>query len=392
MLRVNVINNFFNALLFIKITFPRSRIFALYKRMSEQQFIPSDFSILTQPVSVGWQSPSNIALVKYWGKTDVQIPKNASLSFTLSACTTQTTIDFLPLSKPSSSVDFELFFEGKKNADFRPKIIDFFKRIAAYCPYLRHYQLTIRSSNSFPHSSGIASSASAMSALAMCIMELEQHQQPEITDLFFKQKASFLARLGSGSACRSIEGPLVGWGTHPRIPNSSDLYGVVLSDSVHPIFTSYRDTVLLVDRGQKEVSSTVGHNLMNGHSFSDQRFLQAQENMAGLIEVLAKGDVGGFVRIVELEALSLHAMMMTSDPSFVLMKPNTLQIIQAVRAYRKETGIPVCFTLDAGANVHLLYPDESAEKVMEWIENELALYCQNQQYIHDRVGSGAKKM
>jgi diphosphomevalonate decarboxylase len=360
--------------------------------MSEQQFIPSDFSILTQPVSVGWQSPSNIALVKYWGKTDVQIPKNASLSFTLSACTTQTTIDFLPLSKPSSSVDFELFFEGKKNADFRPKIIDFFKRIAAYCPYLRHYQLTIRSSNSFPHSSGIASSASAMSALAMCIMELEQHQQPEMTDLFFKQKASFLARLGSGSACRSIEGPLVGWGTHSRITNSSDLYGVVHSDSVHPIFTSYRDTVLLVDQGQKEVSSTVGHNLMNGHPFSDQRFLQAQENMAGLIEVLAKGDVGGFVRIVELEALSLHAMMMTSDPSFVLMKPNTLHIIQAVRAYRKETGIPVCFTLDAGANVHLLYPDESAEKVMEWIENELALYCQNQQYIHDRVGSGAKKM
>jgi diphosphomevalonate decarboxylase len=167
---------------------------------------------------------------------------------------------------------------------------------------------------------------------------------------------------------------------------------VVHSDSVHPIFASYRDTVLLVDRGQKEVSSTLGHNLMNGHPFSEQRFLQAQDNLAELVTALAEGDVNTFVRIVELEALTLHAMMMTSDPSFVLMKPNTLHIIQAVRVYRKETGIPLCFTLDAGANVHLLYPNENAEKVMDWIENELASYCQNHQYIHDRVGNGAKKM
>jgi len=360
--------------------------------MNEQQFISSDFSILSQPLSVGWQSPSNIALIKYWGKTGIQIPKNASLSFTLSQCATDTSIVFSPLSKPTRSVDFVLIFDKKKNTDFRPKMIDFFERISEYCPYLRHYHLEICSSNSFPHSSGIASSASAMSALALCIMELEQHQQPAMSDLYFKQKASFLARLGSGSACRSIEGPLVGWGIHPRITNSSDLYGVVHSDSVHPIFASYRDTVLLVDRGQKEVSSTLGHNLMNGHPFSEQRFLQAQDNLAELVTALAEGDVNTFVRIVELEALTLHAMMMTSDPSFVLMKPNTLHIIQAVRVYRKETGIPLCFTLDAGANVHLLYPNENAEKVMDWIENEWASYCQNHQYIHDRVGNGAKKM
>lgn len=360
--------------------------------MNEQQFIPSEFSTLSHSVSVRWQSPSNIALIKYWGKSDVQIPKNASLSFTLSECATQTKIDFSPLSSPTSEVDFELIFEGKKNTDFRPKIIDFFHRIAAYCPYLKHYHLRIESSNSFPHSSGIASSASAMSAMALCIMDLEQQQQPDISASFFLQKASFLARLGSGSACRSIEGPLVAWGAHTAIENSSDLYGVAHINNVHPYFLSYRDTVLLVDRGQKEVSSTVGHNLMNGHPFSEQRFKQAQENMSELVKVLAEGDIDAFVLIVELEALSLHAMMMTSNPSFVLMKPNTLHIIQAIRAYRNQTGIPVCFTLDAGANVHLLYPNENADTVMNWIETILAPYCQNQQYIHDSVGGGAKKM
>ena len=95
---------------------------------------------------------------------------------------------------------------------------------------------------------------------------------------------------------------------------------------------------------------------------------------------------------MESEALTLHAMMMTSMPYFILMKPNTLEIINRIWKFRKETEIPVCFTLDAGANVHVLYPQNTTEKVLEFIKNELVAYCQNGQYICDQIGTGAKSI
>ena len=99
-----------------------------------------------------------------------------------------------------------------------------------------------------------------------------------------------------------------------------------------------------------------------------------------------------FGHLVESEALTLHAMMMTSMPYFILMKPNTLQVINKIWAYRKATGSKVCFTLDAGANVHVLYPDNEADAVLSFIETELATYCQNKQYINDKISLGAKAL
>ena len=96
-----------------------------------------------------------------------------------------------------------------------------------------------------------------MSALALCLMSLERELDPGMTEEYFIQKSSFLARLGSGSACRSIEGELVVWGEHKNIPQSSDLYGVKYTGEVHENFRNYRDTILLVDKGEKQVSSTV---------------------------------------------------------------------------------------------------------------------------------------
>lgn len=360
--------------------------------MNTDQFIPKSLHDKGSDFKTSWQTPSNIALVKYWGKTDPQLPKNASISFTLQNCHTITSIDFKKKGK-GSVADFELYFEGKKNDDFKPKIAAFFKRIATYCPYLLEYQMTIHSENSFPHSSGIASSASGLSAIAMCLMSLEQSLSEETMSAeFVKQKASFLARLGSGSASRSIEGPLVVWGEHPEIEGSSDLYGVPFKEEVHPIFHNYQDTILLVDKGEKQVSSTVGHNLMYDHPFAAQRFEQANENLSKLKRVLKEGDVEQFIAIVESEALTLHAMMLTSTPYFILMKPNTLQIINEIWAYRKEHGSAVCFTLDAGANVHVLYPEEEKGKVLQFIENQLSKYCQKKQYICDSCGLGAKKL
>jgi len=220
--------------------------------LDTHQFIPKSLVNNTTKLSFTWKTPSNIALVKYWGKTEPQIPKNASISFTLSNSYTITTIDFTTKSNSetdNNEINFELFFEGKKKQDFKPKIAKFFERILEYCPYLTTYTMVIHSENSFPHSSGIASSASGMSAIAMCLMSLEKSLSSiELTDEFINKKASFLARLGSGSASRSIEGPLVVWGQHPDIKGSSDLFGVPFPYEVHEVFKNYHDAILLVDK------------------------------------------------------------------------------------------------------------------------------------------------
>ncbi|MDA9976642.1 diphosphomevalonate decarboxylase [Polaribacter sp.] len=359
--------------------------------MNTAQFISESSLEKIEKASFTWQTPSNIALIKYWGKSNPQIPKNASISFTLNNCHTKTTIDFLKKEK-SMEAEFKLFFEGKEKAEFKPKIAEFFKRIQQYCTYVLEYDMTIHSENSFPHSSGIASSASGLSAIAMCLMSLEAALNPGLTQEFINKKASFLARLGSGSASRSIEGPLVVWGAHPEIEGSSDLFGVPFPYKVHPNFNNYKDAILLVDKGEKQVSSTIGHNLMIDHAYAENRFKQANENLSKMADILQSGDLKAFVSLVESEALTLHAMMLTSIPYFILMKPNTLEVIQKVWQYRQENNSNLCFTLDAGANVHLLYPESEEAPVNHFIENTLSPFCEKKQYIYDHVGAGAKQV
>jgi len=362
--------------------------------MSEEDFIPKQYSNKIEKGEVTWQSPSNIALVKYWGKKENQIPANPSVSFTLNNCKTTTRLEFQKKSEKSETFNFELYFEGEKKEDFKPKIQQFFERIEKYCPFLKDFNFKIHTENSFPHSSGIASSASGMSALALCIMSLEKELGSNQVNNkeFFYSKASFLARLGSGSACRSLEGQLIEWGKHQDIPGSSDFFGIKYPFEIDAVFKTFQDTILLVDKGQKQVSSSVGHNLMHGHPFAENRFAQAHSNLDRLKEVFASGNLEEFIAIVESEALTLHAMMMSSNPYFILMKPNTLEIINKIWKFREATKTPVCFTLDAGANVHVLYPETNKAKVLEFIKNELVAYCEKGQYICDQVGKGAEKL
>jgi len=356
--------------------------------VTEKDFVAQHCTETITNGSFQWTAPSNIALVKYWGKKAHQIPANPSVSFTLNHCKTITKLAFTK-KENDGAFSFDLLFEGQPKEDFKPKIQNFFERIALYCPYLKDYHFTIDTQNTFPHSSGIASSASGMAALAMNIMSLEKALQPKITEDYFYQKASFLARLGSGSACRSVKGSIVVWGNHAEIDGSSDLYGVAFPTEVHDNFKNYQDTILLVDKGEKQVSSTVGHDLMHNHPFAEQRFSQAHQNLSALKKVLATGNLDEFITIVESEALTLHAMMMTSLPYFILMKPNTLEIINRIWKFRNDTKIPVCFTLDAGANVHVLYPENVRESVLQFITTELVGYCQNANYICDAIGTGA---
>lgn len=361
--------------------------------MTAMDFIPKTPHKRVEAGKISCQSPSNIALVKYWGKRNVQIPENTSISFTLEHCKTTTTLAFEPKLQANNSFDFEVYLDGKREESFEPKIAKFFERIEGYMPFIKDYSFVIETSNSFPHSSGIASSASGMSALALCLVELEKSlvvEPVETTTLddYYSQKASFLARLGSGSASRSLEGPMMIWGEHDSIINSSNEYAIT-HDDIHEVFTDYQDTILLVDKGEKQVSSTVGHGLMHGHPFATPRFKQAQNNMLQMLDILKSGDLKNFINLVESEALTLHAMMMTSNPYFILMKPNTLEIINRIWAFRNSTDSNLCFTLDAGANVHLLYPKNEVKMTLDFIKNELVAFCKNGEYLCDSVGKGA---
>jgi diphosphomevalonate decarboxylase len=366
--------------------------------ISANDFIPSKYTHSIEKGSFQWSAPSNIALVKYWGKKDNQIPANPSVSFTLNNCKTITKLAFAkkntstPLSATDSGFSFDLLFEGKPKEDFKPKIQKFLERIEIYLPFLKDYHFTIDTENTFPHSSGIASSASGMAALAMNFMSVEKALNPEMTDDYFYQKASLLARLGSGSACRSVKGQVVVWGNQANIKVSSDLYGVAFPNAIHENFKNFQDTILLVDKGEKQVSSTVGHDLMHAHPYAQRRFEQAHENLDKLISIFENGNLDEFIKVVESEALTLHAMMMTSMPYFILMKPNTLHIINAIWKFRNDTKTPLCFTLDAGANVHVLYPENVSAKVLQFIKDELVGFCQNGQYICDQIGNGAIKL
>ncbi|UPS92172.1 diphosphomevalonate/mevalonate 3,5-bisphosphate decarboxylase family protein [Bizionia sp. M204] len=369
--------------------------------MTEQHFIPENFSETRPNGQVAWESPSNIALIKYWGKRKNQIPENPSISFTLSNCKTITTLSF-KAKDTNDTFSFDVFLEGNKKEDFKPKIQTFFERVEQYLPFLKDYHFIIETKNTFPHSSGIASSASGMSALALCLMSVEKQiiekdvtlnvDESSYDEKYFNQKASFLARLGSGSACRSIEGDVIVWGETNVVEGSSNLFGTKYPYPVHDIFKEYQDTILLVDKGEKQVSSTVGHNLMYDHPYAQNRFQQAHDNLEKMKIILESGDLDAFIGLVESEALTLHAMMMTSMPYFILMKPNTLKVINAIWDFREKTGLPISFTLDAGANVHVLYPKRDAVPILEFIKNELVTYCQNQHFISDQIGFGATQI
>ena len=340
---------------------------------------------------VGWQCPSNIALVKYWGKKGKQLPQNPSISFTLSKCCTETFVEF----EKADRFGFSFFFEGKENPAFGVKIEKFLLENQAFFPFINQLNLKVESRNSFPHSSGIASSASSMSAFVMCLLDIEyqfagiEHQRAGNFSIV-PQKASYFSRLASGSAARSVFPAMALWGKTEAYEGSSDEYAVSLADDIHPIFKTYHDSILIVSGETKSVSSRAGHALMEGNPYAPARYAQANENIKNLLTALKSGDLDTFINITESEALQLHALMMCSNPSYILMKPNTLNIINEIRGFREETKIPICFTLDAGPNVHLLYPDSEVKRVEKFIKKTLSNYCVGNQWIDDGVGGWPK--
>lgn len=344
-----------------------------------------------------WESPSNIALVKYWGKRHEQIPCNPSISFTLNNAHTITTLEWTQKKNISNDIiEFDFLFEEKRHISFSNRIEKILNRLAVEVPLLKEYYLTITSENTFPHSSGIASSASAMSALAAAVVDMEEQilGKPHLNlenNMKAKYRISNFSRLGSGSACRSIFPHAALWGKC-SYANSNDKYAIGLESILHSDFKNFKDAILLVDQSEKKVSSSIGHQLMDQNPYATVRYDQARKNTEKLLSILQTGDLDDFTKLVEEEAMMLHALMMTSSPGYILMHPNTLQIINKIQSFRHETNTPVCFTLDAGPNVHLLYPDQSTAIVEEFIHSELLPHCDNRNWIPDGMGSGPKKV
>lgn len=352
--------------------------------MSEQ--LSTNLKVL-KAGKIGWRSPSNIALVKYWGKFSQQLPSNPSISFTLSKAYTETWIKYTP-KQDDGTIEVRFRLDGKKKIAFGSRIKRYFEFILDEMHFLSNYSFSISSHNTFPHSSGIASSASAMSALALCICEMEAKIKEEKDNAKFYNRASFIARLGSGSACRSVYPNLVVWGQHKDYKGSSNEFGIIAPFQNDPIFDTFHDDILIVSKEEKKVSSSEGHALMKTHAYAMLRYDQARDHMSTIKMALINGNLKTFGEIIENEALSIHSLMMTSTPSYILMLPNTLAIIQKIRAFREKSKLPIFFTLDAGPNVHVLYPHNVVKEAKQFIKSELLNFCHEETVIEDMVGKG----
>ena len=338
-----------------------------------------------------YRCPSNIALVKYWGKKEggIQLPANPSISLTLSDLYAETTVQVMGANS-SGKASFDFLFNGQPRESFVPKLQDFFARIYNDYELLQKHHLHINSTNNFPHGTGIASSAAGFGALGCCIVDLQQELYPKPGNR--QQEISRIARLGSGSACRSVYAEPAIWGQHSEIEGSSDEFAIPFAGKVATEFSQMMDAVLIVDAGEKKVSSSAGHGLLKNNPYGPARFAEAERHLTELCDALTTGSEHRFISIVESEALQLHAMMMLSNPYYILMRPNTLAAIEKVWDYREKSGVPVAFTLDAGANVHLLFAGHYQQQVLNFIQSELLEYCQNGQYFCSATGFAPEKL
>lgn len=317
-----------------------------------------------------WTSPANIAFVKYWGKKGHQLPANPSVSMTLKNCLTKTRTEF----DYADHLEVELYLEGKKEDRFAEKIKVYLEKLPF--PWLTNLSLKIHTENTFPHGTGIASSASGLSAFALTLTEYMYHSMDQRPDEEFMTRASCLARLASGSACRSVYGGFVSWG------DESDEVASPLE--VHADFLKLKDTVLVICEEEKIVSSRSGHQRMAEHPFKEARFSQARVNYNLMKSALQNGDIDEMGKLLENEALTLHALMMTSAEGYTLLKPNTLTAIERITEFRRATREPLYYTLDAGPNLHLIHP--ASEKIAQFVQTDLKGLTEK--IILDEVGPG----
>jgi len=279
---------------------------------------------------------ANIAFVKYWGKRDAELnlPANSSLSMNLDRLTTITTVEF----SPDYDDDLVILDGREERGETRQRIVAHLDRVRAMARL--RARARVISKNSFPSGAGLASSASGFAALSLAAsraagLELSQRE------------LSILARFGSGSACRSIPGGFSEWTAGSSSEES------LAEQIAPPEHWDLRDVIALVSRAKKPVGSTEGHSLAPSSPFFQARLASLADRLTKAKAALLEKDLATLGPLIEEDAISMHAVMMTSRPPIYYWLPSSIQLIHEVQNWRAE-GLEVYFTLDAGPNVHLI--------------------------------------
>ncbi|MFN7035662.1 MAG: diphosphomevalonate decarboxylase [Bellilinea sp.] len=287
----------------------------------------------------------NIAFIKYWGNRDdsLRIPANGSISMNLEGLTTRTTVRFESKLKNDTLILNQKLQGGKA-----------LQRVSAFLDIIRQkasfkYFAEVVSENNFPAGSGLASSAAAFAALSLAASKAAGLN-------LNRQELSALARRGSGSACRSIPAGFVEW--LPGIEDE-DSYAISIAPPSH---WELIDCIAIVETDHKTVGSTEGHQLAATSPLQNARVEDAPRRLDICRRAILQKDFEAFAQIVELDSNLMHAVMMTSSPPLFYWNPASIDLMKRVRNWREE-GLAVCYTLDAGPNVHILCLNEALSEV-----------------------------
>lgn len=292
----------------------------------------------------------NLALVKYWGRIDdnLNLPANPSLSMNLAALRTVTTVEFRP----------ELCSD-RIAIDGQPAGGQAARRVTAHLDRVRalaglESRAQVASRNDFPAGTGLASSASAFAALSVAAAQA--------AGLALEERAlSRLARLGSGSACRSVPAGFCLW----QGERDETSFARAVAPPEH---WALHDVVAIVSREHKPVGSGEGHSLAPSSPFYRARLQTVPALLEQVHRAILHRDLSALGPAVERDALAMHGVMMTSRPPLFYWRPETLTVLDAVRAWRLE-GLEVYYTLDAGPNVHCLCREADATEVQVRLRN-----------------------
>ena len=287
----------------------------------------------------------NIAFIKYWGNRDneLNLPASGSLSMNLGALTTRTTVRFDPEMEKDSLI--------LNNTPAEPPAVERVSRFLDRVRELagaRHHAI-VTSTNDFPTGAGIASSASAFAALSLAAAAALGLELDEAA-------LSRLARRGSGSACRSVPAGFVEWMPEDTEPSS---FAHTIAPPKH---WDLIDCITILKSEHKPVGSTAGHRLANTSPFQSARLQSAPQRLAVCRQAILDRDFNTFAKIVEQDSNLMHAVMMTSTPPLFYWEPASLNLIKTIPTWRAE-GLPVCYTLDAGPNVHVLCLSNEVQEV-----------------------------
>lgn len=291
-------------------------------------------------------APSNIAFIKYWGKKDeeLRLPANGSISVNLSNLLTTTTVEF----NKNLKID-DITINGKKDGKKTGRAIKHLERIRAIAKISTKAKVV--SINNFPTAGGLASSASGFAALTVAGTKAAGLNLNE-------KELSILARQGSGSACRSIPDGFVEWLDGDTSETS---YAVSLYP---PSFWDLSIVVVLAGSEEKSVLTSEGMQLVKSNPFYPARLSNIDRKIRELKQYMKKKDFEKFGMLVELEALELHAMALTSTPPIIYWQPLTMRVMKLVQEIRSHY-FPVYFTIDSGPHVCIICEKKNQDLLIQ---------------------------